>query len=444
MTHKERLARRPAGQKVVGTWVSLPARRVAQAVKDGPLFVDGAPGPAGEGARGVSFSPDGAHLAYYLKRGAEGHLVVDGELRASFTGFGMLAPVWSAEGRTAFSARRGEEWWIVVDGEARFGPFTDDQPGFGFGKSKLVWTPRGLAYVAVRGDDKRLELEGEPLGEAFTLVRDPIFAPGGAHAYRARRDDQWWVVWNGTALGPFEDCDELVFAPDGRLFFVAGDDETARLYVDNVVVEEHPAIHDLAVAAGAYALIVDDAAGDRRVVHAGKTSAAYANLLGLALTPDGAHTVAVADKGGRVHMLKDGEVIGSAASIPHHSTALSSDGAHVAFLAQGGQSSHVQIDDDVQSEPFDALWSDLAFADDDKTVAFMAEQGEDMFLFTLEAAATTTRAAPPAPPDAGSDHAAPASPKKAAAKKKHAEDAEGSGPKSAAPRKTARKKPVKE
>lgn len=443
MTHKQRLASRPAGQKVVGTWVSLPGRRVAQAVKDGPLFVDGAPGPTGEGARGVSFSADGAHVAYYLKRGAEGHFVVDGELRASFTGFGMLAPVWSVDGRTAFSARRGEEWWIVVDGEARFGPFTDDQPGFGFGKSKLVWTPRGLAYVAVRGDEKRLELEGEPLGEAFALVRDPIFAPGGAHAYLARRDDQWWVVWNGTALGPFEDCDEPVFAPDGRLFFVAGDDETARLYVDNVVVEEHPAIHDLAVAAGTHALIVDDAAGDRRVVHAAKTSAAYANLLGLALTSDGGHTSAVADKGGRVHMLKDGEVIASAASIPHHSTALSNDGAHVAFLAQGGQGSHVQIDDEVRSEPFDALWSELAFADDEKTVAFLAEQGEDMFLFTL-AAATTTRARPPDLPGPASAGAAPAPAKKAAAKKKRAEDAEGSEPASAAPRKTAKKKPAGE
>lgn len=402
MTTKDRVASRPADAKVTGTWAHLHARRVAYAVKEGPLHVDGAAGPAGEGARGVSFSDDGAHIAYYLKRGAAGHFVRDSEDRGAFAGFGMLPPVWSSDAHAAFTARKVDantnkaEWWIVVDGEARFGPFSDDQPGFGFGKSKLVWSPKGLAYVAVEGDAMRMCVDGVTLGEAFTIVRDPVFfaAPNGEakHAYRARRDDKWWLVSTSHVHGPFDACDEPLFAPDGRLFFVAGDDERARVYVDGVVVEDHPKVHDIAVCAGGHALIVGDGT-TRQVVHRGWRSDAYANLLGLDVTPDGAHTSVVADEGGKEHIVVNGVVVASAACIPHGATTLSSEGAHVAFLAKGTPS-FVHVDDDVHSEPFDNLWSDIVFAPDGKSVMFMAEQGDDMHAFTLDAGAAKARTRP--------------------------------------------------
>lgn len=407
MTTKDRVASRPVDAKITGTWASLPARRVAYAVKEGPLHVDGAPGPAGEGARGVSFSADGKHIAYYLKRGSEGHFVRNDEARAAFAGFGMLPPVWSDDARAAFTARKVDgagksEWWIVVDGEARFGPFTDDQPGFGSGKSKLAWSARGIAYVAVNGDSMRVEVDGQPLDAfSFALARDPTFSPvPGANrcAYRARRDDKWWMVDGEKVLGPFESCEKPLFSPDGRLFFVATDGVTSRMYVDGVVVDEHAKIHDLAAGAAGHALIVAD--GDkRRVVHAGlaapaqvKRSAAYANVLGLGITPDGTHTCAVADRGGQEHVLVDGAVVASGppGAIPHGALALSVDGAHVAFFMKGkASSSCVRVDgeDGVSSEAFDNLWSDVAFAPDGKSVAFMAEQGDEMFVFTLDAPA---------------------------------------------------------
>ncbi len=406
MTTKDRVASRPADAKVTGTWANLNARRVAYAVKEGPLHVDGAPGPAGEGARGVSFSDDGAHVAYYLKRGAAGHFVKDTEDRGAFAGFGMLPPVWSSDARAAFTARKVDasgkaEWWIVVDGEARFGPFTDDQPGFGFGKSKLVWSPKGLAYVAANGDTMRVEVEGAPLGDAFTLVRDPVFfadttgangADGAKFAYRARRDDKWWLVSANHVHGPFDSCEEPVFAADGRLFFVAGDSERTKLYVDGAVVEEYPKVHEMAVGATAHALIIGDGT-KRRVAHGAWQSDDYANLLGLDVTPDGAHASVVADKDGKEHIVVDGLVVASAAAIPHAATTLSIDGAHVAFLVKGAPS-HVHVDDDVQSEPFDNLWSDIVFAPDGKSVLFMAEQGDDMHVFTLNAGAAKSRTRP--------------------------------------------------
>jgi len=132
------------------------------------------------------FSPDGRHIAYAAGRGTRSFVVLDGVEGEAYEE--VTAPTFSPYSqRVAYGARRGSEVFLVVNG-ARI----DERPGAEM--HSPVFSPDGrLAYSAKQGGVPTVVIEGaqpRPHPE-FKELGDPVFSPDGQHvAYWAFDGDK--------------------------------------------------------------------------------------------------------------------------------------------------------------------------------------------------------------------------------------------------------------
>jgi sulfatase modifying factor 1 len=344
---------------VIGEMAFTPqADHIAYAVKEGSkyrLIVDGnAASSEFDDIKNITFSPDGKRLAYGAQINDKWFAVVDGN----------AGPVYDTVGNFAFSpdSRRftfaagkqnGKKQAVVLDGaevspvyDATWMPvFSNDSKRIAFlaqdnlkkfivadGKPNGIYNTIGklvfssdsqhYAYFAGKGDYRFLVLDGVA-GTPFEFLpeRDiPVFGPNDNRvAYRARLEDNWFVVVNDQ-IGPFFDGigdRSIVLSPDGKSHAYAA--QKGQQWC--VVVNDQPGpLYDGIAAYGpvfspdgnhiAYGAI---AHSKYFVVLDGQPVPGYDNYLdisnnSISFSPDGRHLIYKVLKGLKWYMVVDGQL----------------------------------------------------------------------------------------------------------------------------------------
>lgn len=182
----------------------------------------------------LAVSPDGAWLASGSWDGSirlwplAGGAPVD----LPYPGAGVNALAWGPEGRYLYA---GTSHGRLL----RYAPSTGDSPlplvEHGFGINEIVTGPDWIAYGAVDGGTRVIDLEGAAVQD-FTLDRRPILAMdhhpatgqiavGDGHGYIMILDTRTWRItrdFQATRQGPVW---ALAFSPDGAVIHAGGLDD---------------------------------------------------------------------------------------------------------------------------------------------------------------------------------------------------------------------------
>ncbi|MFP4040671.1 MAG: hypothetical protein ACLFS7_09025 [Desulfosudaceae bacterium] len=214
----------------------------------------------------IGFSPDSGQLAYIAVKDKEYYIVQGEQASGPFDMAQSL--VWSPEGKHLASvAVKQDRWLVVKDGRKinagkynvstffdkktneyrsavpRLTPpvFSPDGSGFAYVKTdgrqyrivvngktgpafdrvSRVWFSQDSAHFAYYGsntDDTGVKsvvmLDGEA-GRPYDQVDRPVFSPDFRHqAYRARKKNQWCVVYDQTEGKFYDQVGNPVFSPD--------------------------------------------------------------------------------------------------------------------------------------------------------------------------------------------------------------------------------------
>lgn len=220
----------PAWRGVEQLTLSPAGHRVAYAALDGDVWrviVDEAQGPAVDRVRRIRFSADGTHVAWLATVDDRGVLAVDDRpiaapvTRDAFAFGPSTAPAY----RLAYVAPvdgGGEQ--VIVDGIA--GPAYDEV-------GEPVWSPDGrVAYSARQKDRDSLIVDGKERSSG-TWVGAPVFSPDGKRlAFLAQQGQAWLAIVDGKPHR-FDLVmeDSLAFSADSRHWaVVAGELKTETLF----------------------------------------------------------------------------------------------------------------------------------------------------------------------------------------------------------------------
>jgi hypothetical protein len=219
-------------------------------------MIDGVEGPAYDGIGGLGISADGARAAYVARRGDEALAVVDGTETRPYEAVAEVA-LAPRRGRVAVVARREGKWRAVVDG-VEGSPFDR--------VSRVRWSPTGdrVAYAAKLGGREVVVLDGavqeSSEGAPPPANRGPFeavmpsslaFDASGAHfAFSARRDGKWRVTADGREGPPYDEVEPPVWSPGGALGYIARRGFLALAVIDGREGAEWAWATDLVLGAG--------------------------------------------------------------------------------------------------------------------------------------------------------------------------------------------------
>lgn len=164
-----------------------------------------------EGA--LTFSPDGARLAYGALRDGRWYVVDQGREFGPYDYLGSATGlVFSPDGkRLAWAALTGKQWRLVVEGEA--GPAYDNL-------AEVVFSGDGrrIAYAAQRGDQWMAVMDNAE-GPPHRAIAEGMmaFSPGGGWlAYVAQTDEQWQIIVGRQRWKSFDSVRQILFSPDNK------------------------------------------------------------------------------------------------------------------------------------------------------------------------------------------------------------------------------------
>ena len=298
------------------------------------VFVNGKAGPAGdEVVSGIAFSPDGATVAYVLRRGDLQHLVVNDQVGEGIEHINRQSLVFSASGaRVAASGFRQaaggkNQGFVCVDG-ALIGPLS--------GIETLRFVGEELAYAHwINDEEQRSPARQMVYGEERVPVRlqrlsyhsDSIEheqALGTAIGVMLT-DEGGEQLWIGKPVGPVvRDIRGITIAPDGSnwgyIADVADSEGDTTNFVPVVVVGGQIVLRLSNVSTQDALKVVDIVFADRgsgfalvrklergmRVEHAGRTDAEYGQVGYLRLSESGDLSY-WAQKDGYVYRVNNGE-----------------------------------------------------------------------------------------------------------------------------------------
>ncbi|HEX3000661.1 MAG TPA: hypothetical protein VHR86_10570 [Armatimonadota bacterium] len=235
----------PEYNEVHGITLSADGRRCAYvAAKNGKQFVviDGKPGAKYAEVRwlGLTFSPDGKHLAYAALKptGTDADLttvvVADGKESRGYEDVLETSITFSPDGKhLGYVATRNEAQCLVLDGKP--GPNFDEVGSY---NHYILFSADGrrFAYEATRGEKHYMVIDGKA-SAAYDDIGGALFSPDGVHvAYPAKIGENWHIVLDGK-IGPAYpgiETDSLTFSAAGILAFEAANTEDLH----SVVVEK--------------------------------------------------------------------------------------------------------------------------------------------------------------------------------------------------------------
>jgi len=194
---------------------------------------------------GLTFTPDGKHLAWILKRGDQRLAQIEGVEEKLYTRIEHPGVIFSSDGEHhAYLAERGDEKFVVRDG-------VESPPFKRPGKIALGFVPGSARtiYSVLRGDNEVLVIDGVE-SAPMKSFRSPVFSPDGKrYAYAAEKPDgNWVVVVDSETYGPSgklapDDTHSFrvvgrhtpLFSPDGKRVAWTGEDERGQMaFVDGV------------------------------------------------------------------------------------------------------------------------------------------------------------------------------------------------------------------
>lgn len=279
---------------ITGLVLSPDWRRWAYRVWDTPRqgfvpYIDGKEGRRAKEAGGFVFSPDSTRVAYVAGTGRKQYVVVDGVAGKPYDEVSF--PAFSPDSRhVAYWGRISRKMMFVMDGfEGETCRMTDDRVDWdNQWEIEFSRDSKRVAYVGVRGDKRFVAVDGVR-GGLYDDVSRPVFSP----------DSRWfyYMAVKGKKLISVIDGVEY-----GKLDFSS---ETGWLDVHEYELALSPDSKHVAVAlkivGHKHSLLLD-----------GRKVEGYEDFEGPSFTPDSAHLVCWAQKGGKWWITVDGGARGEA------------------------------------------------------------------------------------------------------------------------------------
>jgi hypothetical protein len=160
------------------------------------------------------FSADGRRLGYTAFEADRWVVVCDGKESPAFDQ--VQPPVFSADGRhLVFAGRKGERWSIVLDGVTKAEHDFVESAGF---------LPDGSLMYVGRDKDRWSLVRGKTKGPAYDEISGLRTSRDDQHcAYAARTGEKWRAVLDGKPAAEYDNVKDLTFSPSGkRLAYAAG------------------------------------------------------------------------------------------------------------------------------------------------------------------------------------------------------------------------------
>lgn len=259
----------------------------------------------------LTFSPDGARLAYIINRGEDCEVVVEG--MDSITGFRWPRDLlFSPDGRhLAFQAEREPKPWrspkrthvVVLDGQV----VARDLEGVG----TLAFSPdsQHLAFVSRAAGGERVWWRGN-LGKRYDAIWRLDLTAEGELTYWAK-DGHAWLPVNETTEDRSRAClgdRPPLFTPDGRRSaYTVTRDGVCRLFVDEKPIDEYDAVPYLLFSPdGKRLACIAERAGRQFVVVDGAAGRPYEKVSRLQFSTDGLHLSYVASRDTQQRAVIDG------------------------------------------------------------------------------------------------------------------------------------------
>ena len=363
--------------------------------------IDGKPGPEYDKVLGLTFSPDGKHVAYGATEKVEQQdfwrVIVDGnEIPNFFDAISSSSPAFTPDGNhVVYVARKDRKAVVIIDGK--------DEPLYdkiGHGIPFFSSDGKHMAYTAVNsGEPERVILDGKPGPDfAYIPVLSLLFSPDGQRiAYGGQEISQKWrVVTDGQPGAAYDQVDNIVFSKDGRhIAYKAKTGERWRLVIDG---NPQPESEELAAGFPVFSpdgrrlafgakengkwkvrlLEVDPAGGPAKII-----GGEYADAVGLiTFSPDGRRIAFAARNGNQRHVVLDGEAgpeFDDVAKI-----VFSPDGTRVAYEAAKFFKTDptkkdvwfMVVDGQAQREYENLMRGSLVFNGDGKHLAYGVSEGD--------------------------------------------------------------------
>lgn len=172
------------------------------------VVVDGVAGTVWDEVGIQRFTEDSKHVAYWAKKGAKWHVVMDGKISEGFDE--ICYQTWAV--RVGCAVRKGKNWHAWADGKL-------SEP---YAYVSAVWfspDARRTAFVAARDrGGSFLVVDGKPgpISGKIKTERSPFSPDSRRLAYRVGKGFRWHAVIDATVSEGFAGLTEITFSPDGK------------------------------------------------------------------------------------------------------------------------------------------------------------------------------------------------------------------------------------
>lgn len=164
----------------------------------------------------LTFSPDGCFLAFVIAEGNQFRVVVKGELGPLYESIGALRFGANSK-QLAYIVRKGGRQYLALD-DRLIGPFN--------AIADFTLGPNGRLGMLVRSDDGwRAVINGQE-SEIFDNFSSIRFSQGGQYAYAAERNNNWFIIRDGTRSLGFSSVSQLTFAGESLFYEASWDGDT--------------------------------------------------------------------------------------------------------------------------------------------------------------------------------------------------------------------------
>ena len=202
------------------------------------VVVDGVQGPVYDAAWFPVFSPDSRHVAHVGGRGEKRFMVVDGKEGPVYDD--VQWPVYSPDGRLACCVAHDKQWFVLIDGrEASPGyPLTEI-----FGQVSFSADGKHASWDAGAGEKRYGVVRDGVMGKTYGGVSGGVFSPDGSRlAHLAWQDRSAFVVCDGKEGPRFDEAGwQLVFSGDGgHLAYAARREAIWRIVCDDRLSPGYP------------------------------------------------------------------------------------------------------------------------------------------------------------------------------------------------------------